>query len=51
MFVGEAKLDALFQDLEQVSTYADESDESIEKTPESVQTLGLGLAVVARIVR
>lgn len=51
--IGEAKLDALFQDLEQVSTDTDgqQSDEAMEKAPESAQTLGLGLAVVARIIR
>lgn len=53
MFVGDAKLDALFQDLEQVSTDADDqqSDTSLDRGPDNVRTLGLGLAVVARIVR
>lgn len=49
------QLDALFRDLEQVSTeeYDDHnnpSDENQRPTPE-VRTLGLGLAVVARTVR
>lgn len=41
------KLDNLFQDLEQVST--EEADE--DQDPSDTRTLGLGLAVVARIVR
>ncbi|KAJ4416227.1 hypothetical protein N0V82_006899 [Gnomoniopsis sp. IMI 355080] len=51
--MSDAKLDALFQDLEQVSTDADDaqSDSSLDKSPDNVRTLGLGLAVVARIVR
>ncbi|KAI1451543.1 hsp90-like protein [Annulohypoxylon moriforme] len=46
------KLDNLFRDLEQVSADVDESTsvEEIEKPGEG-RTLGLGLAVVARIVR
>lgn len=47
------KLDALFRDLEQVSTDSDEpppSDKAAEEKPDT-RTLGLGLAVVARIVR
>ncbi|KAI1208587.1 hsp90-like protein [Annulohypoxylon truncatum] len=46
------KLDNLFRDLEQVSADVDDSMavEDIEK-PEESRTLGLGLAVVARIVR
>ncbi|KAI0378999.1 hypothetical protein F5Y04DRAFT_138498 [Hypomontagnella monticulosa] len=46
------KLDNLFRDLEQVSVDADESMsvDDIEK-PGKGRTLGLGLAVVARIVR
>lgn len=51
--MSNAKLDALFRDLEQVSTDADE--EQADKDPdvpgEKPKTLGLGLAVVARIVR
>ncbi|KAK1834156.1 putative signal transduction histidine-protein kinase [Podospora conica] len=50
------KLDALFRDLEQVST--DESDNVLDNkegtndtTSEGKRTLGLGLAVVARILR
>lgn len=51
--LGDAKLDALFQDLEQVSTDADDlqSDSSLDHSPDNVRTLGLGLAVVARIIR
>ncbi|KAI1101263.1 hsp90-like protein [Jackrogersella minutella] len=46
------KLDKLFRDLEQVSADVDESA-SVEDTenPNEDRTLGLGLAVVARIVR
>ncbi|KAI0021838.1 hsp90-like protein [Xylariomycetidae sp. FL0641] len=47
------QLDNLFQDLEQVSSADMENDSSVddvEQPPES-RTLGLGLAVVARIVR
>ncbi|KXJ85119.1 putative cyanobacterial phytochrome B [Microdochium bolleyi] len=45
------KLDILFQDLEQVSTDADAlSLDDVQRPPES-RVLGLGLAVVARIVR
>lgn len=51
--LGNAKLDALFRDLEQVSTDADDdlTDNELEKNKDSLRTLGLGLAVVARIVR
>lgn len=50
--MSNAKLDALFRDLEQV-TDADEdlSDNDIDMSGEKPRTLGLGLAVVARIVR
>ena len=41
----------LFQDLEQVSTDVGESALSETETPHESRTLGLGLAVVARIVR
>lgn len=45
------KLDSLFQDLEQVSTDTDATSlDDVQRPPES-RTLGLGLAVVARIVR
>ncbi|KAK6856306.1 Cyanobacterial phytochrome B [Apiospora arundinis] len=46
------QLDALFQDLEQVSVDTDETntDDEVEK-PEEGRSLGLGLAMVARIVR
>ncbi|RYP85735.1 hypothetical protein DL769_000909 [Monosporascus sp. CRB-8-3] len=46
------KLDELFQDLEQVGIDVDESTsvDQVEK-PRGSRTLGLGLAVVARIVR
>ncbi|KAI1770352.1 hsp90-like protein [Hypoxylon cercidicola] len=46
------KLDNLFRDLEQVSVYVDESAsvDDVEKPAEG-RTLGLGLAVVARILR
>lgn len=51
--MSNAKLDALFRDLEQVSTDADEqqTDEALKKSKDDLETLGLGLAVVARIVR
>ncbi|KAI1134109.1 hsp90-like protein [Hypoxylon sp. FL0543] len=50
--MNDEKVDSLFQDLEQVSADGDESTsvEDIEK-PGKGRTLGLGLAVVARIVR
>ncbi|OTA88263.1 hypothetical protein M434DRAFT_80489 [Hypoxylon sp. CO27-5] len=50
--MSDEKLDNLFRDLEQVSVDADESTsvEEVEK-PGKGRTLGLGLAVVARIVR
>lgn len=50
--MSNAKLDALFRDLEQV-TDADEeqSDKDLDVSGEKPKTLGLGLAVVARIVR
>ncbi|KAM0816916.1 putative Cyanobacterial phytochrome B [Seiridium cardinale] len=47
--MSDSKLDALFQELEQVST--DENlDDEVEKASDD-RALGLGLAVVARIVR
>ncbi|TPX07069.1 uncharacterized protein E0L32_010964 [Thyridium curvatum] len=51
--MSSSHLDNLFQDLEQVTTDFDESrnlDET-EGKPQNTRTLGLGLAVVARIVR
>ncbi|RYP25327.1 hypothetical protein DL767_008449 [Monosporascus sp. MG133] len=46
------KLDDLFQDLEQVSIDVDESTSVAEvEKPRGSRTLGLGLAIVARIVR
>ncbi|KAI1493423.1 hsp90-like protein [Biscogniauxia mediterranea] len=47
------KLDSLFQDLEQVSSADLEESTSAEEvdTPQEGRVLGLGLAVVARIVR
>ncbi|KAI0011451.1 hsp90-like protein [Xylariaceae sp. FL0662B] len=47
------KLDNLFQDLEQVSAYIDDpsSAEEEDEKPRESRVLGLGLAVVARIVR
>ncbi|KAI5919651.1 hsp90-like protein [Camillea tinctor] len=51
--MSDEKLDSLFQDLEQVSS-ADLEDPTASKEVEKTQdgrTLGLGLAVVARIVR
>ncbi|RYP45482.1 hypothetical protein DL768_008185 [Monosporascus sp. mg162] len=46
------KLDDLFQDLEQVSIDVDESTSVAEvEKPRASRTLGLGLAIVARIVR
>ncbi|KAI0107666.1 hsp90-like protein [Hypoxylon sp. NC0597] len=50
--MSDEKLDNLFRDLEQVSADVDEptSVEEVEK-PGKGRTLGLGLAVVARIVR
>ncbi|KAH6647499.1 putative cyanobacterial phytochrome B [Truncatella angustata] len=47
--MSDAKLDALFQELEQVST-VEGLDDEIDK-PVDNRALGLGLAVVARIVR
>ncbi|KAK3381636.1 hypothetical protein B0H63DRAFT_524336 [Podospora didyma] len=47
-----SQVDALFRDLEQVSTELDDSPWwSVEEKPERDRTLGLGLAVVARILR
>ncbi|KAK0628805.1 hypothetical protein B0T17DRAFT_167415 [Bombardia bombarda] len=49
------QLDDLFRDLEQVSTDQDHEDQLLEDKsdgePRRVKTLGLGLAVVARILR
>ncbi|KAK7744235.1 hypothetical protein SLS53_003756 [Cytospora paraplurivora] len=47
------QLDALFRDLEQVSIDTDESqlEEEEQKAKDQARTLGLGLAMVARIVR
>lgn len=47
------QLDAMFRDLEQVSTDADEiqPEKGEEKDNDQSRTLGLGLAMVARIVR
>jgi len=49
------KLDALFRDLEQVTTDGDESSDGSEEASRQItkdnRTLGLGLAMVARIVR
>ena len=48
------QLDALFRDLEQVSSELDEAlpaNKQAEEKPSDARTLGLGLAVVARIVR
>jgi CheY-like chemotaxis protein len=49
------KLDALFRDLEQVTTDGDESPDGSEEASHQItkdnRTLGLGLAMVARIVR
>lgn len=47
------ELDTLFRDLEQVSTDADESQEEREAgmAKDETRTLGLGLAMVARIIR
>ncbi|KAK3384567.1 hypothetical protein B0T24DRAFT_517281 [Lasiosphaeria ovina] len=53
--MSDTKLDALFRDLEQVSTELDGEPllggESPEDRPKKGRVLGLGLAVVARIVR
>lgn len=52
--MSDAKLDALFRDLEQVSTVEgeDQIDQDFEEeSRDNPKTLGLGLAVVARIVR
>ncbi|KAH9886577.1 hsp90-like protein [Xylariomycetidae sp. FL2044] len=52
--MNEQKLDNLFQDLEQVSSADIDEPKSIDEevsTPHEHRTLGLGLAVVARIVR
>ncbi|KAM0252707.1 hypothetical protein ACHAP5_000999 [Fusarium lateritium] len=46
------QLDSLFRDLEQVSTEESRGTSSqLEQMPREMRTLGLGLAVVARIVR
>ncbi|KAH7185628.1 uncharacterized protein B0J16DRAFT_267640 [Fusarium flagelliforme] len=45
------QLDTLFRDLEQVSTEEAPMPSSLDEMPREMRTLGLGLAVVARIVR
>lgn len=45
------QLDGLFRDLEQVSTEESPSPSDMSDRPREMRTLGLGLAVVARIVR
>jgi len=52
--MNNAMLDSLFRDLEQVTSEADDSGlfgEPEKAVPDGARTLGLGLAVVARIVR
>lgn len=52
--MNESKVDALFRDLEQVTTELDPDTGNSEQEhgkPQNTKTLGLGLAVVARIVR
>ncbi|KAH8729438.1 hypothetical protein BGZ61DRAFT_491788 [Ilyonectria robusta] len=50
--MSDRQLDVLFRDLEQVSTEDSPlPSPSLAKTPTGIRTLGLGLAVVARIVR
>jgi light-regulated signal transduction histidine kinase (bacteriophytochrome) len=52
--MSDSKVDALFRDLEQVTTELDPDTLNTERDqdrPPSAKTLGLGLAVVARIVR
>lgn len=52
--MNDNKVDALFRDLEQVTTELDPDTASSEQgqdRPQNAKTLGLGLAVVARIVR
>ncbi|RGP61832.1 hypothetical protein FLONG3_10419 [Fusarium longipes] len=46
-----SQLDALFRDLEQVSSEEAPTTSSLDEMPREMRTLGLGLAVVARIVR
>ncbi|KAB5566609.1 hypothetical protein GE09DRAFT_1273380 [Coniochaeta sp. 2T2.1] len=48
--MSDSKVDALFRDLEQVTTELDPGEHEHDK-PQNAKTLGLGLAVVARIVR
>ncbi|KAM0243520.1 hypothetical protein ACHAPO_000370 [Fusarium lateritium] len=45
------QLDTLFRDLEQVSSEDAPTSSSLDEMPREMRTLGLGLAVVARIVR
>jgi CheY-like chemotaxis protein/anti-sigma regulatory factor (Ser/Thr protein kinase) len=45
------QLDTLFRDLEQVSSEDAPTSSSLDDMPREMRTLGLGLAVVARIVR
>ncbi|KAK4189358.1 putative signal transduction histidine-protein kinase [Podospora australis] len=52
--MSDAQLDVLFRDLEQVSSESDDNNNPIleqEDKPREQRTLGLGLAVVARILR
>lgn len=52
--MNNAELDSLFRDLEQVTSELDDTGlvgEKEQGVPETARTLGLGLAVVARIVR
>jgi light-regulated signal transduction histidine kinase (bacteriophytochrome) len=52
--MSDSKVDALFRDLEQVTTELDPdtaNSEQEQDKPPNAKTLGLGLAVVARIVR
>ncbi|KAK1759740.1 putative signal transduction histidine-protein kinase [Echria macrotheca] len=50
--MNDAQLDALFRDLEQVSTDGEyDAPVTEEERPKEGRTLGLGLAVVARILR
>ncbi|KAM7202505.1 hypothetical protein V8F33_002725 [Rhypophila sp. PSN 637] len=51
--MSNTQLDDLFTDLEQVNNYDEDLglDVPVDKKPENARTLGLGLAVVARILR
>ncbi|KAB5583320.1 hypothetical protein GE09DRAFT_1247562 [Coniochaeta sp. 2T2.1] len=48
--MSDSKVEALFRDLEQVTTELDPGEHAHDR-PQNAKTLGLGLAVVARIVR